>query len=85
MFTLNGRALSLLFYSGQDSNDDLDWAALARAEMKAWGLDPATGHDRVERACEAYRVSIDLLAPGVVQVLSSRCNSITYFDLHGLP
>lgn len=36
--------------------------------MKAWEIDPATGHERLRRACDAYRRSIDLLEPGFLQV-----------------
>lgn len=55
----------------QGSGDDVAWTALARAEVRAWEQDPATGHERLRWACDAYRRSIDLLEPGFVQVMRS--------------
>lgn len=52
----------------QGSSDDKAWVALARAEVLAWERDPAVGHEHLQRACDAYRRSIDALEPGFVQV-----------------
>lgn len=59
----------MTFCYKQDSHNDGAWLALARVEVRAWERDPAFGHEHLQRACEAYRRSIDLMDAGLVQVL----------------
>ncbi|CAM9357249.1 unnamed protein product, partial [Ectocarpus sp. 12 AP-2014] len=61
-------AVEHLRLAAKGSDDDVAWATLARAEVRAWEQDPATGHERLRSACDAYRRSVDLLEPGFVQV-----------------
>ncbi|CAM9467775.1 unnamed protein product [Ectocarpus fasciculatus] len=61
-------AVEHLRLAAKGSDDDVAWTALARAEVRAWEQDPATGHERLRWACDAYHRSIDLLEPGFVQV-----------------
>ncbi|CAM9814146.1 unnamed protein product, partial [Choristocarpus tenellus] len=50
------------------SRDDRLWVTYARAEVRVWEQDPATEHACLERACDAYRQSINLLEDNVYQV-----------------
>ncbi|CAM9269484.1 unnamed protein product [Ectocarpus sp. 4 AP-2014] len=61
-------AVEHLRLAAKGSDDDVAWTTLARAEVRAWEQDPATGHERLRWACDAYRRSVDLLEPGFVQV-----------------
>ncbi|CBJ48511.1 hypothetical protein Esi_0025_0033 [Ectocarpus siliculosus] len=61
-------AIEHLRLAAKGSDDDVAWTTLARAEVRAWEQDPATGHERLRWACDAYRRSVDLLEPGFVQV-----------------